>query len=527
MRATKVAVVPQMPAGAPWHRHTLINRGKDAGVQPMHCGVGGRRTDQLSRGTFGATLSGGRGRHEGIGRKSHARHPGRHGQQAKHHVAEPVDAMSKGVISLLQEFVQSSRLFRGPQHRAILQWNFDNRMADFTTLEFSATVAFLLDGVPHHVSGYWHLSKKNAQRDAAERSLAFFVGCWGEQMLGAALKTPPPGGAARSPAVAAAAAAAATSAEGAGTKTLVERVGAPAIATAAAAAVAAEVAAGPSRRVSQEAREVQLLHDFILNLPACAKEDATAEGQHDAARSNGSCGGGVGAAAGECDGGDSSTTAGTDGTMGGQPDDRGCAGGADFHGGHSTAPRWDVSWDGQGKCTAMVEISLLGVPHRLAGPARPSEHAAKADTARRVLWYLQAPGYESLFEPDPLSPAIMASEIPTPPRRWMSDADEEDAQQVAERKTVLMRVQNRLQQALAKRLRLGQGVWEWTYETDPCDPGWPPLCRATAHIPVIGRDFTGEWARGQRAAQVSASEKVAAFLDMRTKAGGELLLGCY
>merc|ERR1712136_176230 len=45
---------------------------------------------------------------------------------------------------------------------------------------FRATVAFMLDGVPHHVAGGWERSKKTAQRDAASRALGLFVGRWTE-----------------------------------------------------------------------------------------------------------------------------------------------------------------------------------------------------------------------------------------------------------------------------------------------------------------------------------------------------------
>lgn len=92
-------------------------------------------------------------------------------------------ASQKGVILLLQEYVQCSRQFNAPQNRAILQWTYDHRMADFTSLEYRGIVAFLLDGVPHHVAGEWHTSKKQAQRDTAERALFFFVGKWGAQLL--------------------------------------------------------------------------------------------------------------------------------------------------------------------------------------------------------------------------------------------------------------------------------------------------------------------------------------------------------
>jgi len=45
-------------------------------------------------------------------------------------------------------------------------------MANAVTLQFRATVSFMYSGIPHHASGVWHSSKKNSQRDAAERVLA-------------------------------------------------------------------------------------------------------------------------------------------------------------------------------------------------------------------------------------------------------------------------------------------------------------------------------------------------------------------
>jgi len=348
------------------------------------------------------------------------------GEQNHHGDPGQGEVAGKGAISLLQEFIQCSKQFQAPQHRPILQWGFDTRMPDFTTLEFRATVAFVLDGVPHHVAGAWHLSKKIAQRDAAERALGFFVGSWGEALL------------------------------------VLEQGGAPA-------------ACGPSPPSAAEAakaglqpREVSALEDHPLA-----------------------------------------------GFAGQQP--REVRALEEFVGafmGTKGQPRWQLRWDGD-RCTALFEMALLGVPHKFSGAAERREELAYADTARRVLWYFRCPGYEDAFEPDPTAPAVTAREIPTPPANWASDNSEEDALHVAERKTALMRVQNRLQQAFARQLRPGQSVWEWSYQTDSNDAGWPPLCRATVHIPVAGKDFTGDWARGQRDAQIDASAQVTAFLDGR------------
>merc|ERR1711971_183616 len=90
---------------------------------------------------------------------------------------------TKGAISMLQEFVQCSQNFHIPPNYPVLQWSFDSQMADSATLEFRAVVAFLLEGVPHHVAGTWQLKKKDAQRDAAERALGLFVGRWSVEVL--------------------------------------------------------------------------------------------------------------------------------------------------------------------------------------------------------------------------------------------------------------------------------------------------------------------------------------------------------
>lgn len=81
-----------------------------------------------------------------------------------------------GPISELQELVQQDRRFPVCSNRPILKWEFDTRMANAVTLQFRATVSFVHSGIPHHATGAWHSSKKNAQRDAAERVLAMLRG---------------------------------------------------------------------------------------------------------------------------------------------------------------------------------------------------------------------------------------------------------------------------------------------------------------------------------------------------------------
>lgn len=173
---------------------------------------------------------------------------------------------------------------------------------------------------------------------------------------------------------------------------------------------------------------------------------------------------------------------------------------------------WSCTWE-HGMCTALAEIDVLEVPHKFRGVSKPTEDAARVETARRILWYLQCPGYEKKFSADARSDTMAARAIPSPPPNWASDEAEHGALQIAERKTLLMRVQNRLQQEFARQLHSGQSVWEWSYELDEEDTEWPPLCRATVRVPVVGRSFTGRWERGQRDAQSDACRLVSKFLS--------------
>lgn len=91
-------------------------------------------------------------------------------------------AESVPVISTLQEFLQDSKTFRIPNQHSILQWDFEQCFVSSASNKFRATVAFLLEGVPHHVAGDWHSSKSAAKRDAAGRALGLFVTQWGSQL---------------------------------------------------------------------------------------------------------------------------------------------------------------------------------------------------------------------------------------------------------------------------------------------------------------------------------------------------------
>jgi hypothetical protein len=314
---------------------------------------------------------------------------------------------------MLQEFVQCSKKFQAPANQPILQWDFETRMADRTTLEFRATAAFLLDGVPHHTVGGWHLSKKAAQRDAAERALTFFVKFWAQYFTR-------PG------------------AEDFDSRTPQQQFECD------------EDAADRARRGDNAEAALQ---------EWCQEQPNRVGG----------------------------------------------------------APKWSLAREDDGNYCARVEMPLLGVPHHFAGKPMRTEEDARADTARRVLWYLQCPGFGKAFEPAFNSANMAASgRLPAPPPGWAGGASSGGRE--AARKTLVMRVQNRLQQAFARRLRPGQSAWEWSYEGET---GFPPStrpppygrCRATVRIPVAGRTFVGAWAKGNKEAQFDVCQQVMGFLN--------------
>lgn len=82
------------------------------------------------------------------------------------HLDDDADGKDNAV-SALQELIQSSASV-SPNTR-VLTWDFEQQFGKGNSLEFRATVSFVLGDVPHHFSGFWQTSKKKAQRDAAER----------------------------------------------------------------------------------------------------------------------------------------------------------------------------------------------------------------------------------------------------------------------------------------------------------------------------------------------------------------------
>lgn len=323
------------------------------------------------------------------------------------------ETASKGAISQLQEYVQGAKLCPLPPNCPVLQWDCDTRMCG-TSLEFRATVAFLLDGVPHHVVGAWQPSKQLAKRDAAERTLSLYVGHWGD------------------------------------------------------------LTAVKDRDAATERDALGVT--LTCNGQHCSNGSLAT--QNEIKLLEGYCG--------------------------------------KITSNNKSQPQWSHKWEenGLGLCQAFVEVKLCDVSHTFAGKPCQDQEAAYRDTARRVLWYLQCPGFEEIMEPDADYVRTAAHAIPEPSSSWTKDDDSEgEERQLAERKTTIMRVQNRLQQAFARQLEAGTSVWFWSYERDPKDKTWPPLFRATVHVPLAGRTFAGGWLRGQREAQIDACLQISCFLD--------------
>jgi len=349
------------------------------------------------------------------------------------------EASNRGPISALQEFVQEEgKLFKMPANCSVLQWEYGTRMAG-KNLEFRATVAFVLSGVPHHVAGVWLPSKKRAQRDAAERALGLYVKPGREESILKPIEISP-------------------------FSALFEPIEKSPLST-------------PKKERSVESSPFStpkvpraMTWADLTDLEPDSEDGLQTE---------------VGILKDYC-----------------------------FQKG-SPPPAWSYKFDEEDGCQAFVEIRLLGVAHTFSGQRCPDQEMAEVDVAKRVLWYLGVPGMEDTFEPDFDYARAAAQEIPEPKTtNWVKDSDSEgEEKQLAEKKTTVMRVQNRLQQAYARQLEAGTSVWRWEYTKDRKDKQWPPRYRAVATVPLAGQVFSSDWLRGQRAAQIDACEKIEQFLE--------------
>lgn len=101
------------------------------------------------------------------------------------------DDNSKSSISKLQELIMKDSVrIRLPPRRSILQWSFSERFVNNCSLQFCATVAFLLEGVPYHVKGDWQTSKKVARTDVAEKALHLLISQRGQHKTASRVSIP-------------------------------------------------------------------------------------------------------------------------------------------------------------------------------------------------------------------------------------------------------------------------------------------------------------------------------------------------
>jgi hypothetical protein len=181
-----------------------------------------------------------------------------------------------------------------------------------------------------------------------------------------------------------------------------------------------------------------------------------------------------------------------------------------FTGGAGAPIIWSLQWD-EGLCQAILEFPMCGVRHQFGGPFCAAIVDAYRETAQRVLWYLGCPGYEDAFMPDSVAVGLDKALPPAPPN-WAAEPEEINAIEDAERKTAVMRLQNRLQQAFSSSLQPGQQVWEWRFKTSAGDQG-TTLVKATVHIPALGHQFSSVHAQVVRNAQLEVCTAVNAYLD--------------
>lgn len=333
------------------------------------------------------------------------------------------NSKSPCTIAQLQEFVQGSKQSPMPSNCSILQWSYDERMAEQVGgQQFRAIVAFVLDGIPHHVAGAWQSSKKLAQRDAAEDALVHFVTRWGQWSKGESPDPPAEKAASMSDTI---------------RKSEFEEN--------------QDHSASEAAAASNEAKTLACLCSFQQPLGMPPLVTAT--------------------------------------------------------------PRWSHTAE-YGAFKAFVEIELLGVAHMFTGCTKPTLVEACQDTAERVLWYLQCPGYEDKWEAD-LGPGD-AKEICQPPAAWIKEThvpEDRDKERLFENKRALMRVQNRLQKTYRQQIQNCAKAIQWSEECSHSNGSRISQVRATAYIPAADRYFTGGWKQSKREAKIDACRYVSKFLD--------------
>lgn len=185
------------------------------------------------------------------------------------------------------------------------------------------------------------------------------------------------------------------------------------------------------------------------------------------------------------------------------------------------SPMWEIHYPNASDsehqaltCSAHVKIHLFGAPHTFPGALCSSEEVAKQDVMRKILWYFKVSGYENAFHLP--SQRHSSAAICPAPRGWCRDLTVPDAGNMAEIKTRVMRVQNRLQRVYKKHLQAGEPVWRWHFDYLDAPSGCRS-CRAHARVNTIEqKEFISSWHEGLKAektAQLEVAGLVSRFLD--------------
>lgn len=86
----------------------------------------------------------------------------------------------------------------------------------------------------------------------------------------------------------------------------------------------------------------------------------------------------------------------------------------------ASPPRWYLSGDDGRGFRALAVLDVLGVSHRFRSAPLATERQAKADAARRVLWYVKHTGFEDAFDDNAPAHPDIAGWLPDVPGGWLA-----------------------------------------------------------------------------------------------------------
>lgn len=123
---------------------------------------------------------------------------------------------------------------------------------------------------------------------------------------------------------------------------------------------------------------------------------------------------------------------------------------ADYPATASTPLSVSDEW-GNAACQATICVHVFGTPHSFVGQHCATRDEAVLDTARRVLWYLQAPGYSDLYEADRDHAQSIWLAVPAPDVDWKRDGEADEAGPKASAQELVRRRQERTRRPHQRR----------------------------------------------------------------------------